>query len=328
MRGVLDHLGLKLHEFWRAGQPKGYGHAGDGVDVRAALLARKDGSIDFPGQLFVGREDARPAGAVEGLVGGETRDVGVADGAGHHSGRDHAGDVGDVGQEAGTDGIGYLSEAGPVGHPGVGGVAGDDHLGLVLAGQFFDGVIVDPLGLEVDAIGDDVVELAGAVGRAAVGEVSPVEEVHAHYRAARRDQGSIDGAVGGRAGQGLDVRPDLLWGDCGSGKGFGRAAPGQRLDDVDILDPLVVAEIGVAPIIGQLLLVVENLIFWCAVDAGIGVAFGVDVLKDRAQRFAHGGRGLALGRDQDQLAPLPLGLIFNQAGDGRVQGFEAALEEI
>ena len=79
------------------------------------------------------RQDARAARAVEGLVRGEADDVRVADRAGHDARGHHAGDVRDVGQQVRADRVGDLAEARPVGHPRVGGEAGDDHLRLVLA---------------------------------------------------------------------------------------------------------------------------------------------------------------------------------------------------
>jgi hypothetical protein len=74
-------------------------------------------------------------------------------------------------------------------------------------------------------------------------------------------------------------------------------------------------------------LIVEDLILGRAVEAGIGISLGVDVLKDRTERFTDGSGSLAFGRDQDQLTPLPLGLVGDEAGDGGVQGFERSLKE-
>ena len=179
-------------------------------------------------------------------------------------------------------------------------------------------VVVQPLGFGVDAVGDDVVELAGAVDGAAVGQVAAVEQVHAHDRATQGHQGAVDGAVGRAAGQGLDVGPDLVGWHAVGRKGFGGAAAGQRFQHVHVLDALVVAPVGVAAVVGQLDLVVEDLGLGRAVQAGVGVALGVDVLKDGAQGLAHGGGRLALGGDEDQFARLALGLVGDEAGDGGV----------
>jgi hypothetical protein len=153
-----------------------------------ALLTGKDRSVDLARQLLVGGQDAGAAGAVEALVRCEADDVGVADRARHDTRGDHARDVGDVGQEVGAHGVCDLAKARPVGHPGVGGVAGDDHLGFRLAGERLDGLIVQPLGGPVDAVGDNVVGHARAVDRAAMGQVPAVQQVHAHDGAAQGNQ--------------------------------------------------------------------------------------------------------------------------------------------
>jgi len=195
--GVADGLLLQAAELLGARQLEGDGHPGHGVDVRAALLAGEDGAVNLGGQRLIGRQDARAPRAVQGLMRGEADDVRVADRTGHDAGRDHACDVRDVGQQAGAHGIGNLAEACPVGHPRVRSVARDNHLGPLCAGQPLDFVVVEPLGLGVDAVGDNLVELAGTVGRAAVGQVAAVEQVHAHDGRAGRDQRGIDRAVGG-----------------------------------------------------------------------------------------------------------------------------------
>jgi len=194
---VIYHLLLELAELRCGGQPEADGHAGHGVDMRTALLAGEDGAVNLGGQRLIGRQDARAPRAVQGLMRGEADDVRVADRTGHDAGRDHACDVRDVGQQAGAHGIGNLAEACPVGHPRVRSVARDNHLGPLCAGQPLDFVVVEPLGLGVDAVGDNLVELAGTVGRAAVGQVAAVEQVHAHDGRAGRDQRGIDRAVGG-----------------------------------------------------------------------------------------------------------------------------------
>ena len=239
--GVGHDLLLEPDELRRARQLECDRHARDGVDVRAALLAGEDRGVDLGGQLLVGGQDARAARAVERLVRGEADDVRVADRAGHDPRGDHPGDVRDVGQQIGAHRVGDLAEARPVGHPGVRGEAGDDHLGLVLPGQRLDLVVVQPLGDGVDAVGDDLVQLAGAVDRAAVRQVAAVQQAHAHHHVARLHQRIVDRAVGRRAGERLDVGPDLLGRDAVGGKRLGRAAAGQRFHDVGVLDALVVA---------------------------------------------------------------------------------------
>jgi hypothetical protein len=63
-------------------------------------------------------------------------------------------------------------------------------------------------------------------------------------------------------------------------------------------------------------------------EARIWIAFGIDVLKDRAQCLTYSSRSLALGGDQDQLAALSLGLVFNEAAHSRVEGIQRALKKV
>jgi hypothetical protein len=111
--GVVDDLLLQLAELLRRGQAEADGHAGNRVDVRPALLAREHGAVDLRGQRLVGRQDARAARAVQGLVRGEADDVSVADRAGNDARGHHAGDVRDVGQEVRADRIGDLRGSAP-----------------------------------------------------------------------------------------------------------------------------------------------------------------------------------------------------------------------
>ena len=90
--------------------------------------------------------------------------MGVADRGRHDAGGHQPADVGDIGQQVGADRVGDArGSAFQSGDPGVGRVAGDDHLGLVLLGQFQDGVVVELLGLGVDGVVDDLVVFARAV---------------------------------------------------------------------------------------------------------------------------------------------------------------------
>ena len=86
--------------------------------------------------------------------------VRMPDGARHDTRSNHAGDVGDVGQQTGTNRIGNLAKTHPVGNPRIGGIPGYDHLRLALPGQVLYLVVVQPLAFSVNAVGDDVVELA------------------------------------------------------------------------------------------------------------------------------------------------------------------------
>ena len=68
-----------------------------------------------------------------------------------------------------------------------------------------EGVVVDPLGLLVDAVRVDLVQPAREVDRRAVGEVAAVGEVHAQDPVARLEDAEVGGHVGLGAGVRLDV---------------------------------------------------------------------------------------------------------------------------
>jgi len=201
-----------------ARQLEGDGHPGHGVDVRAALLAGEDGAIQLAANGGVMGHQHRAARAVHRLVGGEADDVGMADRAGHDPGGGQAGDVGNIRQQVGADGIGDLAEASVIGHIGIAGEAADDQPGAVLFRQLLDRVVVKKLGLGIDAIADDIIVDAAAVGGAAMRQVPTVEQIHAHHRLAGLDEGRVDGVVGRRAGERLDVDPQLFRRDGGRGE--------------------------------------------------------------------------------------------------------------
>ena len=311
-QGVLDGLLLQLFEGRRAGELEGQGQGGEDVHVRSALLAGEDGFVDQGGNLGVGGQDDRAARPVEGLVGGGGDDVGIAERGGDDAGGDQSADVGDVCQQVGAGRIRNLAEALPVGNPGVGGVAADDHLRLVLLGECQDGVVVDLLVVRVDGVGDDVEVLAGAVGGGAVGQVPAVEEVHAHDGLAGLDERLVDGVVGGCAGERLHVDEDLFGLDVVGGKGFGAAPVGERFDQVGVFGALVVARVGEAAEGGEALGQVEDLCFRHTLGGFGRVALGVDVLEGGGHGFAHRQGCLALGGDEDQLVVLALRLDLGQ----------------
>jgi len=325
--GVLHNPLLQLAEGLGLGQFEADGLGGDDVDVRPALFAGEDAHLDSLGQVGVGGQDAGPARPAEGLVGGEGDHVGVADGGGEDAGRHQTGGVGDVGHEDGPDLVGDSAEGGPVHAPGIGAVAGDDEAGAVLQGQFADLVIVESAGGRVGLIGDHPVEAAGAVDRAAVGEVAAVGERHAHDHVARLAEGVVDGVVGGGAGEGLDVGVDVLGRHLGRGKGLGAALHGQRLDKVHQFRALVVAPVGVAAVIGQFLLEVEDFVAFKAGHPQGGVAFGVDVVVDGGEGLPHGAGGDALGGDHDEFALLAFLLQPDEEIQVGIQGGQVFLKE-
>ncbi len=83
-------------------------------------------------------------------------------------------DVRHVDHEVGANRIGYLAEPGEVERPRVRGRARDDELGLVLECETSEHVVVDDLGLLIDAVVDDVVEHAGETDGVPVRQMAAV----------------------------------------------------------------------------------------------------------------------------------------------------------
>ena len=169
---VLHDLPLQLLELRGPGQGEGGGDGGELVHVWASLSPGEDRELYQLGDVGIGGHDHRPPGATQGLVGGEHNDVSVADGVGIDPGDGHPRGVGDVGHEIRPHLIGDLPERRPVGRPGVGGVAGDDHPGPVFHRQVHDVVVVQPFRPGVDAVGDDPEAAPRLVEGGTVGEVA------------------------------------------------------------------------------------------------------------------------------------------------------------
>src|SRR5207244_5598937 len=119
------------------------------------------------GRVFLATQDATGAGAAESLVRGQRDDVGVRRRRRVRAPDDEAGDVRRVDQEQRAGLVGDLAEGGEVDDPRVRGRAGDDHLRALAHGEVANPVVVERLGLVVDAVGDEVVEPTAAVDRRA-----------------------------------------------------------------------------------------------------------------------------------------------------------------
>ena len=299
VRGVLHRLMLQLLELIGLREFEGDGQRRDGVDVRAALFAGEDGAIEFAADRFVEREQHRAARAAQRLVRGEGDHVRQSQRAGICARDDEAGHVRNIGQQIRAHFIGDGAELLPIGRVRIRGVTRDDHLGLVGQRQFANLVVVQLLGGRIDIVRHDLVVLARSVDGRAVREVAARDERQAHHHVAGFDQRFVHGVVGGRARQRLHVDEDARRADGGRGKAFGAAAAGQRFDDVGIFHALVIARIAIAAIVAELLVVVEDLLLGLRARARIGIAFGVQVVQRRHQRFAHGfGHGRFAG-DQE-----------------------------
>ena len=202
------------------------------------------------------------------------------------TGGDEAGEVRHVGPQIRADLVGDGAERLEVEGARVGGPAGDEHLRALGQGLLTDAVHVDAVGLRVDLVGDDVVELAGEVELHAVGEVTTVRQGQTHDLVAGIGQGVEDGGVGLRAGVRLDV------GELGAEQGL-RTVAGEILDDVGVLAASVVATAR--------------------------VALRVLVGEDRTLRLQHGAGDEVLGGDHLEEVALTGDLATDGGVDLRVE---------
>jgi len=159
------------------------------------LRTGEDGAVDVVGVLLVTHDDAATAGA-DGLVRRAGDEVGDADRRLVDAGGDEPGDVGDVGEVVGVDGVGGLLNAPEVDLAGVRGVARDDYIGFELLGVFVQALVVDLARLLVDLVLLDLVDLAGEVGRVAMGEVAAVCQGGRENRVAGFEDAEVDAHVG------------------------------------------------------------------------------------------------------------------------------------
>ena len=205
-----------------------------------------------------------PPRAAQRLVRGRGDEVCMRNRVGVGAASDQARVVGDVDHEQRAVFTGDAAHALEVDVQRVGRGAGHDQLGLVFLGQLFDLVVVQDF-VVVQAIRDEVVQLARGVDRRAVRQVAAFGQAHAQHGVARLEHGHVHALVGLRARVGLHIggfgAEDLL-----------QAIDGQLLDHVHV--------------------------FAAAVVALAGVAFGVLVRELRALGFHDGGAGVVLGRDQ------------------------------
>ncbi len=188
-----------------------------------------------------------------------------------------------VDEEGRADRVGDLAHPGPVDDARVRGEPPKDHLGAHLLRQLRHRVVVDHLGLAIDAVRMDLVELAAEVGGASVCEVAAGRQVHPHHSIARLAHGHVDGGVGLRAGVRLDV-------DVVGSEELLRAFDRERLDLVDSLAS-------------------------AAVIAAAGIALGVLVGEKGAQRLEdRGAREVLRGNELESLGLAPV-LLADQVGD-------------
>ena len=204
--GILDDLLLVRLELRFHGFLEGNGFRRNHMHERPALVARKDGKIQFLFNIRVGfcQEQAGP-GAPQGLVGRSRRHVRDVDRAWIQPGSDQAGHVGDVGHQVCADLVGNFPESLPVQPARVRGKAGHDQLRPVFQRKLFRGVIINLAGVRIQAVLHRLVDSAGDVDRGPMCQVAAVGKAHSHDGVARLAQRQVNRAVGLGTGMGLDV---------------------------------------------------------------------------------------------------------------------------
>ena len=202
------------------------------------------------------------------------------DPGGHQSGN-----VGHVHHEEAAHLVGDLAEPGEVDDSGIGGGAGQEHLGLHLQGEAFQGVIVNGLGFPVHAVAHEIVGAPAEIHLESVGEVSAGVQAHAQDGVSGFQEGEVDLLVGLAAGVGLHI------GGLGPEEFLG-AVDGQLLDLVHVGAPVVVAFAG--------------------------EAFRVFVGEDGALGGADGGAGEIFAGDEFQPFRLSGLFLVDEGGEFRV----------
>jgi hypothetical protein len=316
VRDDLRRLGL---EFGRGGLLERDGERADRVVVRAALEAGEDGEVDLVLNVLEDRrvsrllrrgadalalEDHRAARAAERLVRRRRHDVAVWEGRGNRARRDEAGDVRHVRDELRAVRVRDLAHACVVDRARVGGGARDDELRALELRVALDGILVDDARPLVDALGERLEENRNGrdlllVRLLAVREVAAVREVERHDAVVRREERRLDGEIRGRARERLDIDAPIAVRDA---EGLERAALAEALDGVDV--------------------------FVAAVVARAGLAFGVLVREDGAERVKDGRGREVLRRDEDERAALARLLLLDEVKNLRVHRRERLVEAL
>ena len=202
--------------------------------------------------------------------------------------------MGHIHEEIGAYLVGNLPESLKINDPGIGGGAGNDHLGLALFGQVADLVIVDAVGFGVHAIGDNLVVDPRIVHGAAVGQVAAVVQVHSHDGVSHVAQGLVHCVVGRSAAVGLDV--------C-----------------------MVRAEEGLGPVPGNVLHHVHT--FTATIVALAGIPFSILVGKARTHSLHYLVTNKVFGCDQLDTFELALMLFFDDV-ENDVVSFHSFISKI
>ena len=191
--------------------------------------------------------------------------------------------------------VGNLPHAGEVDDARISAAAADDQLRPLALGNLLQLVVIDGLGFFGNAVGNDLVGLAGEVQRMSVRKVTAVREIQSQHGIARLNHRSVRRHVGGRAGVRLHV------GMLGAEELFGAIAR-QILHHV-----------------GELASAVVTL---------TGISLGILVGEDRAHRLQHGLAHEILRGDQLQPFMLPPLFVFDGFGNLRIDFRQRALHRI
>ena len=275
---VLDNATLQIAKSIAAGDLERHAHGGKLVGVRPALQAGEHGRVDLARQVRLGGQDARPPGAAQRFVGGKGHHIGNAHRVGILAGHHHACRMGNVGHEIGAHCVRDLAKAHKIGRPGVGGIPGNDQLGMGCLGEGTDLVIVKRA-VSGDLVRNHVVALARHVEFRAVRQVPALKEIEAHQGIAQLEQRIVHGQVGHRSGKGLHVDVNLVRSSMRVGKAGRCPSLSQGLDQVNVICSLVKAAVGITAIGDQLLGQVGKQVFVVAHHLPGGIALGVHVGK-------------------------------------------------
>ena len=187
--------------------------------------------------------------------------IGDTNGRGIDARYHQTGYMGDIREQVSANLVGDLPKTQPIDLPRIRRHTGDDHLRFVFQGQGLDIIIVDLFCFRIDGVGDDIEIFSRAVDWRTVREMSPKEQVHAHDVLAWLHQSMIDGVIGRASREGLHIDIDIISFDIIRGKGFCAAPPRQGFDNIGIFDALVVAWVGIAPILGDAHIIIKDLFF-------------------------------------------------------------------
>ncbi len=223
--GVRDDVGRVLAEGRLARLPERNRLGRDDVHERAALQAGEHGLVDARRVLST-RQDRAGSRSAQRLVGRERDDVGVWHRRRVRAAGNQTRDVRSVDEQHRADLVGDRPERHEVDRARICRRARDDQPRTLAHGQVADHVVVEHLGVVVDAVRDEVVHTTAEVDRRSVGEVTALIQAHPHHLVARLQQGHEGGLV--RVGTGVRLHVCVL-----GAEELTRTRAGQTLGFVD-----------------------------------------------------------------------------------------------